>query len=170
MGWMMVPLVEYQGGGAEATIEPLKEHLRDYELHLANNLGYGAQACYRGPRLFDSPETKSAVIKWVTWFKKYREILESDVIHVKRADGVNLDCVLHVNPRGHDKAMAVIYNPSDHELTQEVELPLYYSGLRDRAKIAHEGGEPVEIALTRDFKARVTATVPARSCTWYVVR
>ena len=77
MGWMMVPLVEYQGGGPAATIEPLKDHLADYEMHLANNLGYGAQACYRGPRLYDSPEVKAAVIKWVSWFKKYRAILES---------------------------------------------------------------------------------------------
>ena len=27
MGWMFVPLVQYQGGGAAATIEPLSEHL-----------------------------------------------------------------------------------------------------------------------------------------------
>src|SRR4029079_7971804 len=61
MGWMIVPLVEYQGGGPAATIEPLKEHLPDYERHLANNLGYGVQACYRGPRLYDSEETKALV-------------------------------------------------------------------------------------------------------------
>ncbi|HEY0868607.1 MAG TPA: hypothetical protein VGE01_14580, partial [Fimbriimonas sp.] len=68
MGWMMVPLVEYQGGGPEATIEPLREHLDDYGMHLANNFGYGAQACYRGPRLYDSPETRTVVKKWVGWF------------------------------------------------------------------------------------------------------
>ncbi len=28
MGWMFVPLVQYHGGGAAATIEPLKDHLR----------------------------------------------------------------------------------------------------------------------------------------------
>ncbi|MDB6037685.1 MAG: hypothetical protein JWM99_1526, partial [Verrucomicrobiales bacterium] len=33
-GWMFVPLTEYQGGGAAATIEPLSEHLPDYEGHL----------------------------------------------------------------------------------------------------------------------------------------
>ena len=31
MGWMFVPLVEYQGGGAAATLEPLEQHLADYE-------------------------------------------------------------------------------------------------------------------------------------------
>ena len=31
MGWMFVPLTEYQGGGPAATIEPLREHLGHYE-------------------------------------------------------------------------------------------------------------------------------------------
>ena len=56
MGWMFTPLVEYQGGGAAATIEPLHDHLPDYERYLANNLGFGAQSCYRGPRLYDTEE------------------------------------------------------------------------------------------------------------------
>src|SRR5207237_6985285 len=37
MGWMFVPLVEYQGGGAAATLEPLSEHLDAYEAHLMQN-------------------------------------------------------------------------------------------------------------------------------------
>ena len=44
MGWMFVPLVQYQGGGADATIEPLRDHLALYEAHLANDLGFGVQA------------------------------------------------------------------------------------------------------------------------------
>ena len=38
MGWMFVPLTEYQGGGAAATIEPLDEHLDHYERMLVSNL------------------------------------------------------------------------------------------------------------------------------------
>ncbi len=56
MGWMFVPLMEYQGGGAAATLEPLEQHLEDYEQHLAQNFGSGVQAAYRGPRLYDSRE------------------------------------------------------------------------------------------------------------------
>jgi len=41
---MFVPLTEYQGGGAAATLEPLSEHLPQYESHLANTLGAGVQA------------------------------------------------------------------------------------------------------------------------------
>jgi hypothetical protein len=49
MGWMFVPLVQYHGGGKEATIEPLKDHLSHYEQRMANLFGAGVQACYRGP-------------------------------------------------------------------------------------------------------------------------
>lgn len=41
---MFVPLVEYHGGGAAATFEPLSEHLPDLEWHLAQNFGSGVQA------------------------------------------------------------------------------------------------------------------------------
>ncbi len=170
MGWMFTPLVQYHGGGAAATIEPLREHLADYEQHLANNLGFGAQACYRGPRLYDSPETKAAVIKWVTWFKRYRDILESDVIHVRRADGRNLDAILHVNPALPIKGLAMIYNPSDEPLQQEIGLPLYYTGLSDAALVAERDGRPVRMKLDRQYRITLRPRVAARSNTWFVIR
>ncbi|MFO1500379.1 MAG: alpha-galactosidase [Verrucomicrobiota bacterium] len=89
MGWMFVPLVEYHGGGTAATLEPLHEHLDAYEAHLANNFGAGVQACYRGPRLFDR-RYQALVHRWVSWFKAHRDILESDLIHVRRPDGKDL--------------------------------------------------------------------------------
>lgn len=170
MGWMMVPLVEYQGGGPAATIEPLKDHLPDYEMHLANNFGYGAQACYRGPRIYDTPETKASVVKWVKWFKKYRAILESDVIHIRRADGRNLDAILHVNPSLPEKGLLMVWNPTDTEMTQEIRVPLYYSGVTDSAKLSPEDTKPETVKLERNYSIVVKATVPARGCRWWVVR
>jgi hypothetical protein len=61
MEWMFVPLVEYHGGGAAATLEPLHDHLPAYRAHLMNNFGAGVQACYRGSRLYDTTETESVV-------------------------------------------------------------------------------------------------------------
>ncbi len=170
MGWMFVPLVQYHGGGAAATIEPLREHLADYELHLINNLGFGAQACYRGPRLYDSPETKAVVAKWVNWFKKYRDILESDVVHVRRADGHNLDVILHVNPSLATKGLAMIYNPGDETLEQEIVLPLYYTGLSNETVIAEQDGKPIKMKLDRQDRITLRPKVAARSATWFVIR
>lgn len=170
MGWMFVPLVEYQGGGSEATIEPLRDHLADYEQHLANNLGYGVQACYRGPRLYDSPETKEVVLKWVGWFRKYRAILESDIIHLRRPDGQNLDAVLHVNSQLRERAMLVVYNPTDRELTQDLTLPLYYTGYSTRVVVAERDRGGSVLRLDREYKVRLRSTVAPHSNTWYVIR
>ncbi len=37
-------------GGAAAQFEPLSDHLIEYEWALAQYLGYGVAACYRGTR------------------------------------------------------------------------------------------------------------------------
>ncbi len=166
MGWMFTPLVEYHGGGAAATIEPLKDHLTDYALHLMNNFGYGVQSCYRGYQIYDTDATRDMVKKWVSWFKEHREILESDVIHVRRADGRNLDAVLHVNPSLATKAMAVIYNPVDTPLKQEISFPLYYTGIHGKARLRVNDGPEKEISIPADGRIKINEEVPGKSCIW----
>jgi hypothetical protein len=170
MGWMFVPLVEYQGGGAEATIEPLHAHLPDYEQHLANNLGFGAQACYRGPRLYDTEETQALVKKWVAFFKQHRAILESDVIHLRRADARDLDGILHVNPNLPEKGLAVFYNPTGAAITKAWELPLTYTGLTETARLRERDGPERVVTLDRAYRAKVNVTVQPGSLTWFVIR
>ena len=170
MGWMFVPLTEYHGGGDAATIEPLKDHLQVYGLHMASAFGFGVQACYRGPRLYDAPETKALVIKWVTWFKKHRAILESDLIHVRRADGRDLDVALHVNSRLSEPALAVVYNPTDHAITKEITLPLYYSGLTDSVVVWDDNNHGRPGRLDRSFRLNLTVSVPAMGVASFVVK
>lgn len=170
MGWMFVPLVQYQGGGAAATIEPLREHLDAYAAHLANNLGAGVQACYRGPRLYDAPESLAVVKKWVSWFKAHRDILESDIVHVRRADGVDVDCILHVNPHLQERGLAMVYNPGDTEVDITLALPLYYTGLTETARIRQEDDPWRTYRLGRDFTVNARVRAPAHGVTWLVVQ
>jgi hypothetical protein len=169
MGWMFVPLTEYHGGGAAATLEPLCEHLDAYGAHLAQNFGAGVQACYRGPRLYDTDETKAVVKKWVDFYKRYRAILDSDIIHVRRPDGRDIDCVLHVNPQLKNKGLAMIYNPLDQPVRREVKLPLYYTGLTTTAEIRVQDGKPQQYKLDRQYNVTVSVAIPARGCTWLVI-
>jgi len=169
MGWMFVPLVEYQGGGDAATIEPLRDHLKDYELHFANTLGFGAQACWRGTRLYDAPETKAMVVRMVSWFKRYRTILESDVVHLRRADGRRLDYVLHANPAASPRAMLVVYNPTGIELSEEIGVPLYYAGISGSAQVRREEGAATRIAVS-DGGVKLKVSVPAYGWTYYSIR
>jgi len=98
MAWTFVPLTVYHGGGAAATLEPLAEHLHEYDAHMTQNYGSGVQACYRGPRLYDTEETKNLVIEKIDYYKTYREILNAEIIHLRRPDGRDWDGILHVDP------------------------------------------------------------------------
>lgn len=169
MGWMFVPLTEYQGGGTAATLEPLGEHLDAYGAHLAQNFGSGVQACYRGPRLYDTEETKTLVKSWVSFYKRYRAILDSDIIHVRRPDGRDIDCILHVNPQLKIKGLAMIYNPLDHAVTRDLTLPLYYTGLTKTARIRPQEGKPKAYRLDRGYNVLVSVDVPAQGHTWLVI-
>ncbi|MGA2554654.1 MAG: hypothetical protein ABSG04_00060 [Verrucomicrobiota bacterium] len=169
MGWMFVPLTEYHGGGAAATIEPLKDHLPHYNTRLANLFGAGVQACYRGPRLFDTDDTKAVVKKWVDFYKAHRAILDSDLIHLRRADGRDWDGWLHVNPSLRERGLAMIYNPLNEAIQPRLRLPLYYTGLTNRAAIHWEDGHSETVSLTRDYCAEVTAQVPAGGHVWLTV-
>jgi len=170
MGWMFVPLTEYQGGGAAATIEPLSEHLDHYRRMIESNLGLGVQACYRGPRLYDSPETEALVKSRVDWFKTYRDILESDLIHGRRADGRDLDWMLHVGPTLDEKGMLLVFNPLDHEVTRTLDVNLYYTGLTQAAKVSDHTGAERTFELKRDYGIEIDVTVPAGSMRWFVIR
>ena len=168
MGWMFVPLTEYQGGGAAATIEPLKDHLPHYEQRLANLFGPGVMACYRGPGLYDSDETKAVVKRWVDFYKQHRAILNSDIIHLRRADGRDLDYILHVNPALKEKGLLMVYNPLERAVQKTLTLPLYYTSLTDKAAVRERDGSPQTLTLNRDYSVELPVTVPARGVTWFV--
>ncbi len=170
MGWMFVPLTQYHGGGAAATVEPLSKHLDHYELMMASNLGAGVQACYRGPRLYDTEETKAAVKKWVDWYKQYRDILESDVVHdsSRRADGRDLDWLMHANPRLEEKGMLVVFNPLDRDVERSIPVNLYYSGLTSLASVREKEGESTNLKLDAQGRSQVDVKLPARGVTWFV--
>lgn len=170
MGWMFVPLVEYHGGGEEATIEPLREHLSHYEQRLANLFGTGVQACYRGPQLYDAPETKAVVQKWVSFYKAHRRILDSDVIHLRRPDGRDYDALLHVDPRGEEKGLLMVYNPLEEPIERDIDLDLYYTGLTERARVIDARGREQTYQLDREYRIRLPVSVPARSQTWVIIK
>lgn len=149
MSWGFVPLTRYQGGGPEAILEPLSEHIKDYEQLMMQYYGAGVQACYRGPRLYDTDATKQTVIKVIEWYKKYRDILNSSIIHLRRADGRDWDGILHVNPKLKTRGLLMLYNPLKEKNYpyHQVALVLYrINGFdphrRKRRKEAKQNAEP----------------------------
>lgn len=168
--WSFVPLVQYHGGGAAATMEPLSEHLYEYGTLMFQNYGAGIQACYRGPRLYDTPETREVVTGIVSWYKKYRRILNSDIIHLRRPDARDWDGLMHVDPWGREKALAMFFNPLDHDIVRTVTLPLYYTGLKDKAMIREQEGPSRRYRIDPEsHSVELSVTIPAGGYTWFVV-
>ncbi|GAB3525397.1 alpha-galactosidase [Emticicia fontis] len=169
MGWGFVPLTKYQGGGAEAVLEPLSEHLNDYKQLMMQYYGAGVQACYRGPRLYDTDATKQVVIETINWYKKHRDILNSDIIHLRRPDGRDWDGIMHVNPALSTKGLVMLYNPLKEAITRKIKLPLYYTGLTKEAKIRTENGKTTIYQLNRDYSIEITIQLPAEGYIWLVI-
>ena len=130
--------------------------------------GAGLQACYRGPRLFDTEETKLAVKKVVNWSRKYRNILNSDLIHLRRGDGKDWDGILHVNPELKEKELMMLYNPTKEKIVRAIKVPLYCTGLTDIANVKEKGGNFNTHKLNRDYTIDLTCSIDAESYTWFV--
>jgi hypothetical protein len=136
---------------------------------MRSNLALGVQACYRGPRLYDTPQTRDMVKRVVAWFKRHRDILESDMIHGRRADGRDLDWMLHVNPKLKEKGYLAVFNPTDHEITKTLRVSLYYTGLRGKVRIQQDGGAAQTMTMDKDGFVKIQATVPARGFRGWIV-
>ncbi|MEO9892262.1 alpha-galactosidase [Aurantibacter sp.] len=170
MAWTFVPLTEYHGGGAEATLEPLSEHLIAYEAHMVQNYGSGVQACYRGPRLYDTKETKELVIQQVEHYKKFRNTLNGDIIHLRRPNGRSWDGFMHVTPDNENKGLIMLFNPTEKVVIEQINVPVYYAGVKDEVLLSKEGGLEIQRQSNRNFEVSINISIPAQSYTWYLIR
>jgi hypothetical protein len=131
--------------------------------------GAGIQACYRGPRLYDTEVTKQTVISVINWYKKYRDILNSDIIHLRRADGRDWDGILHINPKLKTKGLLMLYNPLKEKITRSIILPLYYTGLTNEVKIGEKEKKKQSKMLNRKYEVELSFSIEPESYTWFVI-
>ena len=170
MGWMSLQLVGFYTNDPRVGLEPLAANLSRYETSLFQHLASGCQFTVRGKRLYDTPETKAMVAKWVNWFRQYRDILTSDIIHVGRPDGRDIDMMLHVNPAIENKGMLIAFNPTGAPITKTVKIPLYYTGIKGNAVITGGDGKESRIALGENAAAEIEMSIPAGGFGWYQIR
>jgi hypothetical protein len=169
MSWGFVPLTKYQGGGPEAVLEPLSEHLQDYEQLMIQYYGAGVQACYRGPRLYDTESTRQLVARTIDWYKEYRDILNSDIIHLRRPDGRDWDGILHVSTALKTKGFLLLFNPTKEKIERKIRVPLYYTGLTAVAMVSERGGQQKQYSIDRNYEMTLPCTLDAESYTWFVI-
>ena len=169
MSWGFVPLTKYQGGDSTAVLEPLHKHLKDYKQLMMQYYGAGVQACYRGPRLYDTEDTRKMVAGTISWYKNYRDILNSDIVHLRRADGRDWDGFLHVNPALKQKGLIMLFNPTKEKISRKIKLPLYYTGLNKTATISNEKGVEKSYPLNRNYEIDFAFMIEPDSYVWFLV-
>jgi hypothetical protein len=128
------------------------------------------QACYRGPRLYDTEETRKAVVDVIRWYKSYRGILNADIIHLRRADGRDWDGFMHVDPKGSPQALMMLFNPLERPMTRRIRVPMHYSGIRGSVRIRKEEGVERKMRLLDGDLLELDAEIPAGGWVWYQMR
>ena len=107
---------------------------------------------------------------WVDFYKKHRQILDSDIIHLRRADGRDWDGLLHVNPAGVEKGLLMLYNPLEEPITRELKIPVYYTGLNDKVQVIQQEGQAKTYPISRDYDITLKVTIPARGQQYFVIK
>ncbi|QDU27325.1 hypothetical protein ETAA8_24120 [Anatilimnocola aggregata] len=146
----------------------MEKDLDRYERMFFTMMSSGAQVWVRGHRLYDGPKSKAMLLKWMTWYKKHRDLVQGDIIHLRRPDGRSLDYTLHVDPK-HKRGMLLVFNPLQHPVTKTLTVPLYYTGLTGQAHIHEQEGEAKPYPLDEQSQAKLPVTIPADGFSWYVI-
>ncbi|MDD6146772.1 MAG: hypothetical protein PUB43_07015 [Oscillospiraceae bacterium] len=80
-GWGFMPLNVYHGGGKDAMFFPTEKNAFEFDWALAQLTAAGVWPTIRGKKVYDSQTGRDIFKKWVTVFKKYREVLNGITVH-----------------------------------------------------------------------------------------
>lgn len=169
MGWMTLQLVGFYTNDKRVGLEPLCENLEKYESQLMQFLGSGCLLTIRGNRLYDTPETKRMLQKCLNWYKKYRDILTSEIIHISRPTGRDLDCIMHANPFISHKGMVMVFNPTEHAISKNIKIPLYYTGIQEKATITDPEGNKAVYRLNEKKEITIPVVLKAGGSMWLLI-
>lgn len=137
--WGFLPLNVYHGGGAGAQFFPTEQNAFEFDWALAQLTASGVWPTIRGKKVYDSETGKEIFKKWVTIFKKYRRVLNGTTVHfmppridTSRPDRTTcIDAIMNQLPYGDERGFVMFFNQTDKERTEEITLPVYYTGLTD---------------------------------------
>ena len=106
----------------------------------------------------------------MNFYKQHREVLDGDIVHLRRPDGRDYDGLLHVNPFGEEKGLLMLYNPLDVPIQKDISVNLYYTGLDKEARLEDNKGNKISLELNRDYTIELPVNIPPRSQQWFVIK
>ena len=76
-----------------------------------------------------------------------------------------------MNPHIEHRGLAMVFNPTLSPSVHNLSLPLYYTGITEKALVFHEGeGEGIEFPLNRDYTITIPFSMTPQSITWYLIK
>jgi hypothetical protein len=76
---------------------------------------------------------------------------------------------MHVNPTLNTKALVMLFNPLKEKITRRITLPLYYTGLSNKATLILNG-KPTTYILNRSYEITVNIDLLPESYTWCLLQ
>jgi hypothetical protein len=95
--------------------------------------------------------------------------LNSDIIHLRRADGRDWDGFMHVNPFLKEKGLVMLFNPLPKPISRTIILPMYYTGLKSVAKIMQQNGKTTQYKINANQTIRINIAIPAQGYMWMII-
>eukprot|EP01083_Nonionella_stella_P071200 191131_1 len=169
-GWMFMPLTAYHSSDPDCYFEPLSEHIDEYNWALGQYFGFGVMPMMRGTQLYDSEQVKKTVMKWTDFYHKHRDILTSDIIHLRRCDMQSFDAILHANAfLAREKGLVMIYNPTNYSIDTNFTFSLYYTGISSNVLVSHNDGPYVRYALEKLYEVTLSLSLEPLSIQYYLL-
>jgi hypothetical protein len=172
--WGFMSVGRMYGGARPAMVDdPEKEPVR-LEHALATHLGLGFTACLHGKHLFNGPESKALLKKWIDFYNRYRPLLTCRTLTLRNPDIRGLDGVFHCSHMAKENpcGVAVIFNPSDHELKGTFILPLEFAGWtpgRQAVLMQHGEGKAIPLSLDDQGQGLLEVRLPAGKVEWWEI-
>merc|ERR1712013_38984 len=125
----------------------------------------------RGKQIYDTETTREMVMKWTGFYKRHRDILISNLVHLRRPDMQSFDAVLHANALLDDeKGLAVVFNPTDANIRENFTFSLYYTGIREHAMVSHNDEAYVKYELVDTYQMELELAMEPMSVDYFVFK
>ena len=150
------------------SMEPLEENADIYDAYLANCYGYGFEGKLHCNALYEGPKSRAVLQRWVSFWRDHEPFFKQGfLLHLREPDGERIDGIIHVIPGESPRALAVVYNPTDQELSDTLSLEVLDDiGLPTTDwQVVSESGEQQSV---KDAKLSVMAS--PRNATWYKLK
>lgn len=136
-GWGFLPLNVYHGGGESARFSPTDKNRFEYDWALAQIVASGVWPTLRGTNVYDSEVGKEILKRWISVYKKHRQVLNGIPVHflppiINKNNPERttcLDAIMTQNPSGEEKGFVMFFNQTDADIEKTVTIPVYYTGI-----------------------------------------